>query len=119
MLLWSYATVVVLGRKSETILPNKIVRRFLFFGVFWIVSDFVRTRTTQDCDGPSTSLLQMMMMFPASRDRQYDTPSLSPSVDEFVVWTEMEHNVDTQKGQCETKMHTAPRPRPTVAVSGQ
>ena len=52
LLLWSYATVVVLGRKSETILPNKIVRRFLFFGVFWIVSDFVRTRTTQDCDGP-------------------------------------------------------------------
>ena len=52
LLLWSYATVVVLGRKSETILPNKIVRRFLFFGVFFIVSDFVRTRTTQDCDGP-------------------------------------------------------------------
>ena len=57
LLLWSYATVVVLGRKSETILPNKIVRRFLFFGVFWIVSDFVRTRTTQDCDGPEVNCL--------------------------------------------------------------
>ena len=52
LLLWSYATGVVLGRTSETILPNKIVRRFLFFGVFWIVSDFVGTQTTHDCGGP-------------------------------------------------------------------
>ena len=48
-----YATRVVLGRKSENILPNKIVRQFLILGVLWIVSDFIHTRTTQDCDGPA------------------------------------------------------------------
>ena len=51
-LLCRYTTGVILGGESETILANKTVRRFLVFGVLWIVLDFVHTHTTHDCDGP-------------------------------------------------------------------
>ena len=54
LLLWSCATGLVLGRIYENILPNKIVRRFLVFGVFFIVSNFVRTHTTHNFDGPTS-----------------------------------------------------------------
>ena len=51
-LFYSCATGVVLGQKSEDILPTKIVRRFLVFGALWILTDFVRTHTTHKCDSP-------------------------------------------------------------------